>query len=50
MVEVVQDDLVWVPPNVEQYVRNTGDEDLVFLCIVDPPWAATAEQVNQSNP
>ena len=33
---------VYVPPGAVQYLENTGDGELSFLCIVDPMW--TAEQ------
>ena len=29
-------DLVLIPPDVSQQIENTGDEDLVFLCICTP--------------
>jgi mannose-6-phosphate isomerase-like protein (cupin superfamily) len=36
---------VYIPPNSTQYVENTGDSDLKFLCIVDPPWRQEDEEV-----
>lgn len=36
-------DLVVVPPLENQYVTNSGSEDLVFLCIVSPKWKAEDE-------
>ncbi len=36
---------VCIPPNSVQYIENTGDCDLVFLCIVDPAWRQEDEQV-----
>lgn len=36
---------VYVPPGATQHVENTGDDDLVFLCIVDPAWRAEDEEV-----
>jgi mannose-6-phosphate isomerase-like protein (cupin superfamily) len=27
---------VYIPPNAVQYIKNTGDGPLAFLCIVDP--------------
>lgn len=38
-------DLVFVPAAAEQYVKNTGAEDLHFLCIVSPPWTPECEEV-----
>jgi mannose-6-phosphate isomerase-like protein (cupin superfamily) len=29
-------DVVFIPPGVEQSIANTGDQDLVFLCICTP--------------
>ena len=39
------DQAVYVPPGAEQHVENTGPDDLVFLCIVDPAWRAEDEEV-----
>jgi mannose-6-phosphate isomerase-like protein (cupin superfamily) len=36
---------VYVPPGGLQHVRNTGQGDLRFLCIVDPAWKVEDEQV-----
>lgn len=36
---------VYIPPNATQYIENTGDDDLVFLCIVDPAWQADDEEI-----
>jgi mannose-6-phosphate isomerase-like protein (cupin superfamily) len=36
---------VYVPPESVQKLKNTGSEDLVFLCIVDPAWKAGDEKV-----
>jgi mannose-6-phosphate isomerase-like protein (cupin superfamily) len=38
--------VVYVPPEAIQFVENIGDEDLVFLCIVDPAWRAEDEVVD----
>ena len=34
-------DVVWIPPGAGQSIHNTGDVDLVFLCICTPrfEWA-----------
>ena len=37
--------VVYIPPFARQYIENTGDFDLVFLCIVDPAWRAENEQI-----
>ena len=36
---------VYIPPDAVQKLKNTGDEDLIFLCIVDPAWNAENEEV-----
>jgi mannose-6-phosphate isomerase-like protein (cupin superfamily) len=36
---------VYIPPRAVQYIRNTGDTDLTFLCIVEPAWKAEDEEV-----
>src|SRR3954451_13541607 len=38
--EVGPDQTVYIPPRSVQSIRNTGDSDLKFLCIVDPAWRA----------
>jgi mannose-6-phosphate isomerase-like protein (cupin superfamily) len=43
--EVAAGDTIYVPPGAQQFIRNTGDGQLVFLCIVDPAWRAEDEQV-----
>lgn len=29
---------IYIPPNSTQYIKNIGQNDLKFLCIVDPAW------------
>ena len=36
--EVGPDCAVYIPPQALQYIENTGNTDLKFLCIVDPAW------------
>ena len=43
--EVRSGQAVYVPPNSNQHVSNTGDSDLKFLCIVDPAWQPQDEKV-----
>lgn len=43
--EVVTGDVVYIPPKGIQYIENTGDSDLVFLCMVDPPWFPESEEL-----
>lgn len=40
-----QGDLVLIPNDIEQYVENTGDQTLRFICVVSPPWAKEDEVV-----
>ncbi|MFH1691972.1 MAG: cupin domain-containing protein [Candidatus Omnitrophota bacterium] len=35
---------VYIPPGAQQYIANTQDTELEFLCIVDPAWHADEEQ------
>ena len=37
--------VVYIPPGATQYIENTGDHRLIFLCIVDPPWQPQHEEV-----
>jgi mannose-6-phosphate isomerase-like protein (cupin superfamily) len=34
---------IYIPPLAVQYIRNTGANDLKFLCIVDPAWRVEDE-------
>jgi mannose-6-phosphate isomerase-like protein (cupin superfamily) len=43
--EVSRGHVVYIPPGAIQMIRNIGDEDLVFLCIVDPAWRPGDEQI-----
>ena len=37
--------LVHIPPGARQFIRNSGTDDLVFLCIVAPKWQADDERL-----
>ena len=43
--EVGPGSVVYVPPNATQFLENTGDNDLTFLCIVDPYWRPENEEL-----
>jgi mannose-6-phosphate isomerase-like protein (cupin superfamily) len=43
--EVGPGDAIYISPNAVQYLKNTGDEEIVFICIVDPAWKAEDEIV-----
>ncbi len=36
---------VYIPPGSVQKITNTGSDDLVFLCIVDPAWQEHLEEI-----
>jgi len=36
---------IYIPPHSKQYIKNTGDSDLKFLCIVDPAWRPEDEEM-----
>jgi mannose-6-phosphate isomerase-like protein (cupin superfamily) len=37
--------VIYIPPNAEQYIKNIGQTDLQFLCIVDPAWRKEDEEI-----
>ena len=37
--------VIYIPPNSIQKIKNTGTVDLTFLCIVDPAWKPEDEEV-----
>lgn len=38
-------DAVYIPPNAKQFIRNSGVEPLVFICMVDPAWRKEDETI-----
>lgn len=36
---------IYIPPNKIQCIKNSGNSDLIFLCIVDPAWRKEDEEV-----
>ncbi len=46
--EVGPECAVYIPPRARQYIENTGDSDLIFLCIVDPAWRKEDEEIFDS--
>ena len=44
-VPVKKGTVVAVPPDIEQWVENTGTKALEFLCIVDPAWMPDCERI-----
>lgn len=47
MQTIEKGDVIYVPENVEQYVKNVGEGDLTFLCIVSPPWSPETEIIEK---
>lgn len=45
MISIQKDDVFLVPPQATQYIKNTGQGDLVFLCIVEPFWQEEEEEI-----
>ncbi len=43
--EVGPESAIYIPPGARQYIENTGDSDLNFLCIVDPAWRQEDEEI-----
>ncbi len=43
--EVGPKSTVYIPPNSVQYIENTENSELVFLCLVDPAWRDEDEEV-----
>lgn len=39
--------LILIPVNAKQFVTNSGTENLVFLCIVEPFWKKETENIFQ---
>ena len=46
--EVGRECAVYIPPHSTQYIENTGNSDLKFLCIVEPAWREEDEEVFDS--
>lgn len=43
--EVRKGSVVYIPPNAVQHITNVGDEELEFLCVVDPAWRPEDEEI-----
>jgi mannose-6-phosphate isomerase-like protein (cupin superfamily) len=43
--KVTSGQVVYIPPNTKQFINNSGNVDLKFLCIVDPAWKKEDEEV-----
>lgn len=42
---VTKGDTVYIPPNAEQNIKNTGKKNLLFICIVEPAWKKEDETI-----
>lgn len=42
---VQKDDIFLVPAHATQYIQNTGNTDLIFICIVEPYWQEDEEAI-----
>jgi mannose-6-phosphate isomerase-like protein (cupin superfamily) len=43
--KVLKDQAIYIPPQSKQCIENTGDDELKFLCMVDPAWKHEDEMV-----
>jgi mannose-6-phosphate isomerase-like protein (cupin superfamily) len=43
---VHEGDTIYIPPGAVQFIENIGNENLEFLCIVDPAWQPEVEQIS----
>jgi len=43
--EVKERDVIYIPPNSIQWIKNTGTTDLEILCMVEPGWKKEDEKV-----
>lgn len=43
--EVREGCAIYIPPNSVQHIKNTADNDLEFICIVEPPWNSENDEI-----
>ena len=43
--KVLKDHAIYITPHSKQCIENTGDDELKFLCMVDPAWKHEDETV-----
>jgi mannose-6-phosphate isomerase-like protein (cupin superfamily) len=48
--QVAAGQAVYIPPLHVQFIENTAQTDLAFLCIVDPAWRPEDEEVVADGP
>ena len=44
--EVSETDTIYIPPGAVQFIENPEQQDLEFLCIVDPAWQSHIETIS----
>lgn len=42
--EVTRDEAVFIPPGTVQWIENTGEEELRFIALVNPPWSEEGDE------
>jgi len=40
-------DAVYIPPDSVQWLENTGQDEIEFICVVDPAWRPADEEIPQ---
>jgi mannose-6-phosphate isomerase-like protein (cupin superfamily) len=45
--KVLSGQVIYIPPNSVQRIKNIGNGELAFLCIVDPAWRAEDEEIEE---
>ena len=43
-------DVISIPPQSVQWIKNTGNDELRFIAIVSPPWRELDDQLCESDP
>ncbi|MFH1645485.1 MAG: cupin domain-containing protein [Candidatus Omnitrophota bacterium] len=43
--ELSEGSTVYIPPFSIQYIKNLSEDELCFLCIVDPAWEKSCERI-----
>lgn len=46
--DVLPGDMIYIPPGARQFIEACGDDELTFLCIVDPAWRVEDEMVESA--
>ena len=43
--EVEKGDAIYIPPKSVQWISNTGEEEIIILCMVEPAWKQEDEEI-----